>query len=84
MLALARNEHLSLPYWRDQPFHDPEGMKLPGSEAAWEEAVRFVRDIATPMRANIVGPFNSTTKISASIAACLSGTSASVFGRLVM
>jgi hypothetical protein len=38
----------------------------------------------TPMRANIVGPFVSATKISASIAACHAGWCCSVLGSLVM
>ncbi|WP_152535915.1 hypothetical protein [Bradyrhizobium sp. Ai1a-2] len=28
-----------------KPFRDPNGMELPNSETAWEEALRFVRDI---------------------------------------
>ncbi len=37
-----------------------------------------------PMRANIVGPPNSATSISASIAACHSGDAASCFGSAMM
>jgi hypothetical protein len=28
-----------------KPFRDPDGMELPGPETAWQEALRFVRDI---------------------------------------
>jgi len=38
----------------------------------------------TPMRANIVGPFRSATRMRASIAACHSGASCSALGSLVM
>jgi hypothetical protein len=38
----------------------------------------------TPIRANIVGPFRSATRISASIAACHSGASCSALRSLVM
>jgi hypothetical protein len=38
----------------------------------------------TPIRANIVGPFRSATSISASIAACHSGSAASFSGSPVM
>jgi hypothetical protein len=38
----------------------------------------------TPTLANIVGPACSTTSISASIAACHSGSADSFFGRPVM
>jgi hypothetical protein len=37
-----------------------------------------------PMRASIVGPPRSATRISASIASCRSGESCSAFGSLVM
>jgi len=38
----------------------------------------------TPIRANIVGPFNSATRIKASMAACHSGAACSAFGSFVM
>ncbi len=38
----------------------------------------------TPMRANIVGPPDVATRIKASIAACHSAASCSVFGSFVM
>ena len=46
------------------------------------EAVAFSARM-TPMRANIVGPPRSATSMSASIAACHSGSAASFFGRPV-
>jgi hypothetical protein len=33
--------HIAAP----QPFRDPDGMELSDAEAAWEEALRLVRDI---------------------------------------
>jgi hypothetical protein len=38
----------------------------------------------TPIRANIVGPPLSATRISASMAACHSGAESSAFGSFVM
>jgi hypothetical protein len=32
-----------------QPFSDPEGQELPNDRAAWQEAIRTVRDVETTL-----------------------------------
>jgi hypothetical protein len=75
---------------------DPNGFLLYRSRASLRRPQRFsfrdgsntrsacrFRALITPIRANMVGPPRSATSMSASIAACHSGSAASFFGRPV-